>query len=146
MSSHLASPSSVSRRSCRFPKEDRLLRRADYVSVQKTGAPFHGRYFLVIQARPSQRPHPRLSSMHPSGTHLSELLRGRVGITVSKKVGNAVRRNRIKRLVREFIRRNRFVGNNADSVIVAKRSAARISCYDDVARDLGAICTRMGLS
>jgi ribonuclease P protein component len=51
-----------------------------------------------------------------------------VGITVSKKVGPAVIRNRIKRVCREFFRHNRqgLVGA-WDINFIAKRSAAQAS-------------------
>jgi len=54
----------------------------------------------------------------------------RLGITVSKKIGNAVKRNRIKRVIRELFRlnKNRFpVGY--DIVIVARRDASHLSYY-----------------
>ena len=50
---------------------------------------------------------------------------GGVGITVTKKIGNAVTRNRVKRLVRECVRQSRpmapWVPAGRDVVIVAKR-------------------------
>lgn len=48
-----------------------------------------------------------------------------MGITVSKKVGCAVKRNRIKRIVREFFRQNRFlIFESVDMNMIAKKSAA----------------------
>jgi len=51
----------------------------------------------------------------------------RLGLTVGKKTGNAVARNRIKRLLREYFRHNkaRFPDSN-DIVISAKTGAAQL--------------------
>jgi ribonuclease P protein component len=52
----------------------------------------------------------------------------RLGITVSGKVGNAVVRNRIKRLVREFFRRRRHeLAPGLDILVIAKKTAAGVS-------------------
>ena len=59
---------------------------------------------------------------------------GRLGLSVSKKVGNAVCRNRIKRLVREFFRLERLWGNY-DFIVVARRQAAEAS-FEEVGEAL----------
>ncbi len=52
----------------------------------------------------------------------------RFGITVTKKVGNAVTRNRIKRLSREFFRQNRSRLEVTWNInIIAKKNAAHMS-------------------
>lgn len=58
----------------------------------------------------------------------------RLGITVSSKVGNAVVRNRIRRLVRENYR-NLDINTPYDIVIVA-RSAAAFSSFGEIGSDL----------
>ena len=52
----------------------------------------------------------------------------RLGMTVSRKVGNAVERNRVKRFIREFFRLNyqRFP-EMVDFSVVAKKGAASLS-------------------
>ncbi len=77
-----------------FPKSRRLRKRVDIVGVQRAGNAIHTRYFVVV--------------CDVQG-------RGRLGITVSKKVGNAVNRNRVKRLVREFVRTARPIARSAPS-------------------------------
>ncbi|SHJ50319.1 ribonuclease P protein component [Malonomonas rubra DSM 5091] len=58
-------------------------------------------------------------------------LRCRLGLTVSRKVGNAVMRNRVKRNVREFFRREQSKFTNVvDFSVVAKRGAADLSHKD----------------
>jgi ribonuclease P protein component len=48
----------------------------------------------------------------------------RLGITVSRRVGNAVHRNRVKRLVREVFRRERALFPEGCDVVVVARSGA----------------------
>jgi ribonuclease P protein component len=61
----------------------------------------------------------------------------RLGITVSRKVGNAVVRNRIKRSVREWFRSERGGFTNlVDVVVVARRGASGKSMME-ISRELG---------
>lgn len=52
----------------------------------------------------------------------------RLGLTVSRKVGNAVCRNRLKRWLRELFRQHYLLFvKTADVSIIAKRHAGRLS-------------------
>jgi ribonuclease P protein component len=60
----------------------------------------------------------------------------RLGITVGRKVGSAVRRNRVKRRVREFFRIHREELQPAhDLVVIARPGADRLS-FKDVESEL----------
>ena len=105
-----------------FPRSVRLRKRRDFVAVQSAGRKLGGKHFVVLVA---------------SGD-------GRLGITVSKKVGNAVTRNRVKRFVREFVRTAAAAGRTwslagRDVVVVARPSAATLG-FAGIAADL----TRLG--
>lgn len=102
-------------------KAMRLRRRPEFLAVQRSGARIHGRAFLAM--------------VSPGA--------GRVGVTVTRRVGNAVTRNRIKRLVREWLRQNGWVPSGSDVVFVAKEGAARLRRLADVSADLSAICARL---
>jgi ribonuclease P protein component len=63
----------------------------------------------------------------------------RLGLTVSRKVGPAVRRNRIKRLLRECFRLEReLFPERADVVVIAKDSCA-VRSLADVQREFAAV-------
>ncbi len=104
---------------CTFPKQERLLNRRDFVNLNRLGKRHYTKHFSLIIRK-------------------TESNFTRLGITVSKKVGNAVRRNRIKRLLREYYRLNKACfPSGFDIVIVAKINAHRLNY--DIKKELGEI-------
>ncbi len=92
-----------------FPKSVRLRRRREFLQLQRQGQRRHSRSFVVIQT--------------PGRARTS-----RLGVTVSSRVGNAVVRNRVKRLVRDIFRNRRLsLPAIVDVVVIAKPDAAQIS-------------------
>lgn len=64
----------------------------------------------------------------------------RLGITVSPKVGNAVLRNRIKRIIKENYRLLQGLSSGYDIVIVSRKRACSASFYE-IKKDLeSALC------
>ncbi|PID73878.1 MAG: ribonuclease P protein component [Desulfobacterales bacterium] len=92
-----------------FPRSARIRKRPEFIRLIRSGITLHGRHF-IINALPSVGRHSRL------------------GITVTRQVGNAVVRNRMKRLSREYFRRCRHgLTENWDLNIVVKKSAPDLS-------------------
>ena len=85
-----------------------MRQRADYIAVQSGGMKLHGRHVLALARKREDTS-----------------LQGRLGLTVTKKVGNAVVRNRIKRLLREWLRLHGWIPTGWDMVLVAKDGAVR---------------------
>lgn len=65
----------------------------------------------------------------------------RLGITVSRRVGAAVVRSRVKRLVREVFRRNRAAMPLGDTVVIARTGAGDLS-FDQVRDELARLWAR----
>ena len=117
-----------------LPPERRIRRRPDYLAIQGQGRRWVTPHFLIFVLRRSP----------PQDAASRVVSRARFGITVSRKVGSAVTRNRIKRWVRECCRREtKSVAACWDVVVVAKPGAANVSLAV-ASSELGAIWKRLG--
>jgi len=95
-----------------FTKADRILRRSEFLRLSRSGKKIQNKHFII--------------TFSPG-----RFKRTRLGITVSKKVGKAVTRNRIKRFAREYFRQNRHnMTGNWDIQLIAKRKAAGLCSKD----------------
>lgn len=118
-----------------FPRSLRLRKRREFLRIQRYGTKLHLEGFLVFIEQVSTSgelcrersshtaPQPRLATL-------------RIGITVTKKIGNAVVRNKIRRWVREAFRRTRCeFPSGLELVFVAKKQVQRL--------DYAAVCSDM---
>ena len=124
----------------RLTKSMRLRRRGEFIRVQSTGRKVHGRHFVALVAPSPVAPSGPSSDAAPGSSPGAAL--GRVGFTVTKRIGNAVIRNRIKRSAREWLRRHGWVPVGNDVVFIAKETAAT---HDgaELGADLGRLTARM---
>ncbi|MBZ0140069.1 MAG: ribonuclease P protein component [Pseudorhodoplanes sp.] len=103
---------------------ERLRQRADFLSTA-TGAKIPAAGFLLQTKR------------RPAGGA------PRIGFTVSKKVGNAVERNRVRRRLREIVRLSDAQAFRAghDYVLVGRRAALSLP-FDRIRQDLAGALQR----
>ena len=95
-----------------FPASHRIARRAEFVELGHRGRRQDTRYLRALYA-PAADP----------------CAHARVGITVTKRIGNAVVRNRIKRHVREAFRTASWPAG-IDLVFIATAAAATASGHE----------------
>lgn len=99
-----------------FLRRERLLKRREFLGAYASGEKVHSSTLVVYVCKNRHSCH-------------------RLGLTVSRKIGNAVTRNRIKRRLRELfrIRKNEIPGS-LDIVINVKRLSATAS-FQALGRD-----------
>jgi ribonuclease P protein component len=107
----------------RFGKDRRLLKRREYLRVQRQSRGMAGRHvtllaFLRADADPA-----------------------RLGVTASRKVGNAVERNRARRRVREWFRRHEPLPSGVDLVVILRSGAADVP-FGELCTDLDGALAR----
>ena len=110
-----------------FPRSIRVRKREDYLKIQRSGRKVGGRYFIILS----------LDNTLPGS---------RFGITVSRKTGNAVTRNRIKRRIRELQRLHRDkVVAGKDIVVIATREASGAT-FETMNEEYTSLIKKAGLS
>jgi len=89
--------------SFRFTRKERIAHPQDFKRVMKTGRKFASKNFIFFMKE-------------------NEIEFHRLGVVVSKEVGSATYRNRIKRVCREFFRLHKHrIKGTFDIVILAKK-------------------------
>jgi ribonuclease P protein component len=106
----------------------RLKRRADFLAAAGGAKSSAGAFVLQARARGDQGP-------------------ARVGFTVSKKVGGAVERNRVRRRLRELVRVSfpERLQAGTDYVLIGRRSALDRS-FDQLIEDFADALSRLNKS
>lgn len=110
-----------------FPKQRRLRSRGEFLGVQQRGRRFTRGSLLLVVAQTIGGP----------------AASSRLGLVVSRKVGNAVRRNAFKRWIREWFRTHQAkLPCGLDLVVIGKPGAVErghVPLCDDLAALVAAL-------
>ena len=90
-----------------------LKKNADFQNVYKCGKSFANRYLVMYVKE-------------------NDLSTNRIGISVSKKVGNSVVRHRVKRLILESYRLHEDMFNSGLDMVIIARTTAKDKSYTDI--------------
>ena len=90
-----------------------LKKNADFQNVYKCGKSFANRYLVMYVKE-------------------NDLSTNRIGISVSKKVGNSVIRHRVKRLILESYRLHEDMFNSGLDMVIIARTTAKDKSYTDI--------------
>jgi len=100
-----------------LPAAQRLRRSREYLRVRRAGRKIQTPNFIIY------------CLVRDSGPT-------RLGLTVSRKVGGAVQRNRVKRRLREFFRQHKdLLPKNTDLSVIAKKGSSE-AAYREICVEL----------
>lgn len=108
-----------------FSKKERLARAADFKKLASQGRKLYSPGFIVY-VKENDQGYPRL------------------GVSVSRRVGKATRRNRLKRLVREFFRLNKNQLPPSCDILVICRYDCQVDDLASVTQELGGVLLERG--
>jgi ribonuclease P protein component len=100
-----------------FPRASRLLRRAEYDAVYREGRRRSSREFAVF--------------LRPNGLELS-----RFGWSIKKALGSAVKRNRMRRRIREIVRLHRQEIAPGWDIVIHPRSTVATENFSTLSGEL----------
>lgn len=108
----------VTRSTASLPRTHRIQKRRDFLRAYEGGHKTFGRY-VVVFAIANEHGHPRL------------------GVTVTRKLGDAARRNRAKRWVREIFRtrRSAVAGEIPVDFVVNVKPETRDAAFSEFSTD-----------
>jgi ribonuclease P protein component len=105
------------KRSFRFTRKERITHSQDFRRVMKTGRKRHSILFVKENGQQFHR----------------------LGVVVSKEVGTATCRNRIKRVCREFFRLHKHQIKGAFDIIILAKKESELKNYVDATGELGRV-------
>lgn len=108
-----------------FPKTDRILKREEFQQIYQKGRKVQARYFTAF-VLPVERKQPR------------------IGITVTRKFGKSVKRNRARRLVREAFRKNKWLVPQGVDIVINVKAPLEEAAYCELESDFIAFLERVG--
>nr|WP_177296195.1 ribonuclease P protein component [uncultured Blautia sp.] len=90
-----------------------LKKNSDFQQVYRHGTSYANRYLVMYVLE-------------------NQYMKNRLGISVSKKVGNSVVRHRVTRLIRESYRLNELLFKNSLDIVVIARPSAKEKSYQEI--------------
>lgn len=105
---------------------ERIRRKKDFIELYRKGRRLRGKHFHLVYL--------------PNGLEYS-----RMAVVVSRKIGKATVRNRLKRRFREFFRRNKsLLPRPVDLIFIAQKDAGERS-REEMAADFMALLNKLAL-
>ena len=105
---------------------DSLRNYSEFKNVYENGKSYANRYLIMYVIK-------------------NEMNSQRLGISVSKKVGNSVVRHRVTRLIRESFRLNRNLLNSSLSIVIVSRTTAKDKGYKEIESAFMHLCKLHGI-
>ena len=103
-----------------------LKKNADFQNVYQCGKSFANKYLVMYVKE-------------------NDLGKNRIGISVSKKVGNSVVRHRVKRLILESYRLHEDMFNSSLDMVIIARNTAKEKNYHEIENSMISLLKKAGL-